>query len=498
MKSPTLTCFGSPRNLSSVAMLVALALAGAGMAGAKPAQPPDAADTAAATRAAPARSSPGPASYAPVVKKVLPSVVRVAITAKALPVSQVPEQFRRFFGDGQGDEESPGRSFGMPRQHGVGSGVIVTKDGYILTNNHVAENATDIKVILNDGREFTAKLVGRDPKTDIALLKIDAKGLPAIEVADSDAIEVGDIVLAVGNPFGIGQTVTMGMVSAKGRATLGLDYEDFIQTDAAINPGNSGGALVDSEGRLVGINTAILSRSGGNQGIGFAVPANLARHVMDGLRTEGRVVRGFMGVVIQDVTPALAKKFKLSANSGALVSDITAGSPADKAGLKSGDVILGFQGKAVRDSRQLKLKVADTAPGTKATAKVLRDGHEKNIEITLQELPDKSVAQVTPESADTETLKGVAVSDADAAARKQLGLPEDIKGAVVSQIEPASAAYEAGLREGDVIQEINRHPVTYTADAIKLSQSSTDKTTLLRVWSKGGSHYLVVDESKVS
>ena len=497
MKSFTLTPSTPARTLGTVGLFAALALVGVGMAGVKTTQPLDGVD-APASRAAPARSSPGPASYAPVVKKVLPSVVRVAITTKAQPVAQVPDQFRHFFGPGRDDEESPGRSFGMPRQHGVGSGVIITKDGYILTNNHVAENAADIKVLLNDGRELTAKLVGRDPMTDIAVLKIDATDLPAIEVADSDAIEVGDIVLAVGNPFGLGQTVTMGMVSAKGRATLGLDYEDFIQTDAAINPGNSGGALVDAEGRLVGINTAILSRSGGNQGIGFAVPSNLAQHVMDSLRKEGRVVRGFMGVAIQDVTPALAKQFNLPSNTGALVSDITAGSPADKAGLQSGDVILKFQGKSVRDSRQLKLKVAEIAPGTKATATVLRDGHEKNIEITLKELPGQSVAQTNPEGADTETLKGVAVSDADVAARKQLGLPENIKGAIVSQVEPGSVAYEAGLREGDVIQEINRHPVTSAADAIKLSQSSPDKSTLLRVWSKGGSHYLVVDESKVS
>ena len=496
MKSPALSWFASRGNLGFFALLAVLTLVGAGMAGVKPTQSPDSKDTAPTKSAEPVRTHAGSASYAPVVKKVLPSVVRVAITAKTQNVTQMPDMFRRFFGGREGDEESPGRSFGAPRQHGVGSGVIVSKDGYILTNNHVAENATDIKVVLNDSREFTAKLMGRDPKTDIALLKIDAKDLPAIEVADSDSIEVGDIVLAVGNPFGIGQTVTTGIVSAKGRATLGLDYEDFIQTDAAINPGNSGGALVDSDGRLVGINTAILSHSGGNQGVGFAVPSNLAQHVMDSLRKDGRVVRGFMGVTIQDVTPALAKEFKLPANSGALVADVTEGGPADKAGFKSGDVVLEFQGKPVRDSRQLKLKVGDTAPGTKAVAKVLREGKEKSLTVTLKELPDNTVAKVTPEGTDTDTLNGVAVTDADAAARKQLGLPEHVKGAIVSQVTPDSAAYEAGLREGDVIQEINKHPVTGAADAIKMSQNSTDKITLLRVWSKNGSHYLVVDESK--
>ncbi len=206
---------------------------------------------------------------------------------------------------------SSGQQFGhnmpMPKQHGMGSGVIVTKDGYLLTNNHVVDNADEVKVALGDGREFSAKVVGKDPKSDIAVLKIDAKDLPALELADSDKLEVGDVVLAVGNPFGVGQTVTSGIISATGRGSLGLDYEDMIQTDAAINPGNSGGALVDAEGRLIGINTAILSRSGGNQGIGFAVPVNLARSVMEGLVKDGRVVRGFMGVNIQDLTPRSRK-----------------------------------------------------------------------------------------------------------------------------------------------------------------------------------------------
>ena len=248
-------------------------------------------------------------SFAPVVKKVAPSVVKVFVTAKAKPAalsSHGRPDLRRFFGEGENGPDSP-HEFRGPNQHGVGSGVIVTKDGYILTNNHVVEGADDIKVALNDGREFSAKVIGRDPQTDIAVLKIDAHDLPFLTVADSDKIEVGDVVLAIGNPFGIGQTVTTGIISAKGRATLGLDYEDFIQTDAAINPGNSGGALVDTDGRLIGINTAILSHSGGNQGIGFAVPTNLARWVMEGLVQNGRVERGFLGVNIQDLTPASRK-----------------------------------------------------------------------------------------------------------------------------------------------------------------------------------------------
>ena len=286
-------------------------------------------------------------SFAPVVQKVTPAVVKIVTEARihntsmsgSGPGSQpdMDDLMRRFFGDGN-NGQMPRHNFRgprMPRQEGLGSGVIITKDGYILTNNHVVDGAEQVKVALQDGREFTAKVIGRDPKSDVAVVKIDGKDLPTIPVADSDKVEVGDVVLAIGNPFGIGQTVTTGIVSATGRGNaIGLDYEDFIQTDAAINPGNSGGALVDSEGRLIGINTAILSRSGGNQGIGFAIPSNLARDVSQSLVRDGRVTRGYLGVMIQDVNPALAKEFKLKSNTGALVSDVTEKSPAEKAGLK--------------------------------------------------------------------------------------------------------------------------------------------------------------------
>src|SRR5258708_3876985 len=335
----------------------------------------------------------GHSSFAPVVKKVAPGVVKVFTTTKLHntafngPPGEMDDLLRRFFGEPfQG--RNPHREFGVPRQQGIGSGVIATKDGYILTNNHVVDGADEVKVALQDGREFTAKVIGRDPKTDIAVIKIDAKDLPAVPMADSDKVEVGDVVLAIGNPFGIGQTVTTGIVSATGRAgALGLDYEDFIQTDAAINPGNSGGALVDAEGRLIGINTAILSRSGGNQGIGFAIPVNLARDVMESLVKDGHVTRGYLGVMIQDVTPALAKEFKLKDNTGALVGDGTAKSPAEKAGLESGDVIIEFNGKKVTDSRHLKLEVARTHPGDTVPIKVLRDGSAKSLEVTVKELP---------------------------------------------------------------------------------------------------------------
>ncbi|HEY5910864.1 MAG TPA: trypsin-like peptidase domain-containing protein, partial [Verrucomicrobiae bacterium] len=268
----------------------------------------------------------GRTSFAPVVKKVTPGVVKVFTTTKVHnmayngPSQDMDDLFRRFFGEQIPNGRMPRRQMEIPRQQGIGSGVIVTKNGYILTNNHVVDGADEVKVALQDGREFTAKVIGRDPKSDVAVIKVDAKDLPAVGMADSDKVEVGDVVLAIGNPFGIGQTVTTGIVSATGRGgTVGLDYEDFIQTDAAINPGNSGGALVDAEGRLIGINTAILSRSGGNQGIGFAIPVNLARDVMDSLVKDGHVTRGYLGVMIQDVTPSLAKEFKLKDNKGALV-----------------------------------------------------------------------------------------------------------------------------------------------------------------------------------
>jgi serine protease Do len=450
-------------------------------------------------------------SFAPVVKQVSPSVVKVFTTTKPKTISPrfVPPDdfFRRFFGFGDEFDGAngmpPGRGFRVPRQHGLGSGVIVTKDGYILTNNHVVENADDIRVALNDGRELSAKAVGGDPKTDIAVLKVEGEDLPYLTLADSDKLEVGDLVLAIGNPFGIGQTVTMGMVSAKGRTLLTADpgrdrYEDFIQTDAAINPGNSGGALVDAEGRLVGINTAILSETGGNMGIGFAVPVNLARFAMESIIKEGRVIRGYMGVSIQDVSDALAKEFKLKGSQGALVGDVTPKGPAERAGLRSGDVIVEFNGKPVEDSRTLKLQVAQVAPGTEASVKVIRDGDQKTVEVTLEEYPDRAIAARSSRSNKdfADPLDGVSVADVDRTVRSQIDLPPNVRGAVVVRIDPDSPSYEAGLREGDVIQEINRQPVRNADDAVRLSENVKNDAVLLKVWSRGGSHYVVVSQSR--
>ena len=462
-------------------------------------------------------NSPLGPSYAPIVKRVAPSVVKVEVSerAKSVAANELPPflnnpAFREFFGDQFGRQNGApggrGRSQ-QPPQEGLGSGVIVSADGYILTNNHVVQGADTIKVAFNDGRELTAKVVGTDPQSDLAVIKVEAKGLPAITFADSDQVEVGDRVLAVGNPFGIGQTVTSGMVSGLGRATMGLDYEDFIQTDAAINPGNSGGALVDGEGRLIGINTAILSRSGGSQGIGFAIPGNLARNVMEQLTANGKVVRGYLGVVMQNINPELAEQFKLTAREGVLVAEVTPDGPAAKAGIKGGDVITRFNGKPVSDSRHLKLVVATIVPGTKVATELNRDGKTVKVEIGLAERPSEKAlaragaggrgrADLGADDDDSGTLNGVGVGDLDAQMRREFDLPRTLRGALVTSVEPDSAAAAAGLQPGEVILEINRVAVGSAEDAIKLTEKTVSKKTLLRVWSQRGARYVVVDESK--
>jgi serine protease Do len=445
-------------------------------------------------------------SFSPVVKKVAPSVVKVFTKQKGKVVTQGGfgpgmgnPMFREFFGDESPFGPGGGRQFRTPTQKGIGSGVILTKDGYIITNNHVVEGADEVDVTLNDGRELKAKVIGKDPKSDVAVIKVEGKDLPAISLADSDKIEVGDVVLAVGNPFGIGQTVTMGMVSATGRDARGLvdlDYQDFIQTDAAINPGNSGGALVDAQGRLVGINTAILSRSGGNQGIGFAIPTNLAREVMDELVTHGQVTRGYLGVLIQDITPGLAKEFKLEDRKGALVGEVTPKSPAAKAGVESGDIVVALNDKDVTDSRHLKLEIARIKPGESATLKVLREGETKTLKVKVGELPGQQELAKNDAGKDDEgTLNGVTVSDLEPRMRQQFGVPPKVKGALVTQVEPDSAAAEAGLQAGDVILEINHEPVTGASEAVKLTEEPADKTTLLKLWTRGATRFVVVDES---
>jgi serine protease Do len=446
-------------------------------------------------------------SVAPVVKKVAPSVVTiystVTIRERPNPLFNDPF-FRRFFGDDSGSQSQPRKH----REQSLGSGVIVSSDGYILTANHVVEGADEVKVALASGeKEFNAKVIGTDPATDTAVLKVDGKSLPAITIADSDKLEVGDVVLAVGNPFGVGQTVTMGIVSALGRGGFGINnYENFIQTDAAINLGNSGGPLVDAEGRLVGINTWIISGSGGSQGLGFAVPINMARYAMERLISEGKVTRGYLGVMIQDVTPELANEFKLKEPTGALVGDVVPKGPADKAGFKDGDVVLDYNGKKVLDSRRLRLAVAETRPGSNVPVKILRDGKEKTLTATLGEIPKEVLArsgQGRPGErgqSKTDALDGVEVTDLDAQARREADVPSNVRGALVTNVDQDSNAADAGLRAGDVVIEINRQPVRNADEAVALSEKAKGDRILLRVWRRGegggGMLYLTVDNTK--
>lgn len=442
-------------------------------------------------------------SFKAVVQKVAPSVVNIYTTKT---VRQEPA-FAPFF-----DDPLFRQFFGVPfesiprerRERSLGSGVIVTEDGYILTNNHVVDGAEEIKVALADDKtEYEAKLIGTDPQTDLAVIKIEGKRFPAITMTDSDKLEVGDIVLAIGNPFGVGQTVTMGIVSAKSRGGMGIvDYEDFIQTDASINPGNSGGALVDVAGRLVGINQSIISRTGGNLGIGFSVPSNLARYVLERLITEGKVTRGYLGIIIQPVTPDLAREFNLPDNNGALVAEITPDSPAAKAGLKEGDVIVEFNGRKVTDSRQLRLLVAQTPPGTSVTLRLLRDGKPTSVTVKLAELPAEATrGGARPgglrRSQQPDLLDGVVVDDLTLRNRRAFNIPDDVQGALVVQVAPNSPAAAAGLQPGDVILEINRRRVLNAEEAVRASQDVKGERVLLRVWGRGGSRYVVITAKSV-
>jgi len=449
------------------------------------------------------------ASFAPVVKKAAPSVVYIYSTRTVHerlmhhPFLNDPI-FRQFFGD-QFPNEDQERT---RRERSLGSGVIVSPDGYILTANHVVDGADEIEISIGENKtEYTAKVVGTDPPTDVAVLKIDGKDMPAITLADSDQLEIGDIVLAIGNPYGLSQTVTMGIVSALGRNSLAgfNQYQDFIQTDAAINPGNSGGALVDAEGRLVGINTAIFSRDGGNQGIGFAVPINLARHVMERLIAGGRVMRGYLGILPQNLTPGLAKGFNLADQNGALVGDVLPGTPAEKSGIKPGDIIVAFNGKAIVDAPGFQLAVSECAPESPATVDLFSNGRRKTVTVTLAELPVKlSPRQNEPNHSDAgrpraDALDGVTVSDVDDQVRQQLRFPEKHQGAVIVDVEQDSNSAEAGLQRGDVIVEINRQPVTDAEDAVKFCKQARGDQILLKIWRRdgdfAGTHFLSVDNA---
>jgi serine protease Do len=434
-------------------------------------------------------------SFSEIVKRVSPSVVKIT-TQVAARRTAAPDGF-----PGLGGRRGAPEMRWIP-QGGLGSGVIISQDGYIATNNHVVDGVDAVTVTLTDGREFTANVVGHDEQTDIAVIKVEAENLPAVTFADTSNVEVGDRVLAIGNPFGIGETVTSGIVSAKGRHVGILadvqGYEDFIQTDAAINPGNSGGALVDVDGRLVGISTAILSRTGGFQGVGLAVPANMVAQVADSLVKTGKVVRGYLGVGIQNITPALADSFGLKSNKGALISEIVPDSPAAAVDLREGDVIVAINDEPVVDANELKLKVSSFSPGTKLRLDVLRDGETMEFSAVSGERPGsrRSGESMEPLSRHDEgALKGVAVGDIDPRARRELNIPAQVKGAVVSEVAPDSGAARAGIRPGDVILEINKQPVNSAEDAVQLCANAEGGKSLVRLWSRGNKVFVVVDET---
>jgi serine protease Do len=442
-------------------------------------------------------------SFAPIVEKVAPSVVTV-FTTQTVSRTQVPFPFsddalRHLFGG-----QLP-QSQGKQTLQGLGSGVIVSADGYILTANHVVSGAEEIMIGLGtELRKYKAKKVGTDSGTDVALLKIDEKNLPEITFADSDKARAGDIVLAVGNPFGLRQTVTMGIISAVGRGGVGIvDYENFIQTDAAINMGNSGGALVDIKGELLGINTAIFSRSGGNQGVGFAIPANLARDVMQSLREKGRVVRGYIGASVQTLTPELAEAMKLKGQAtGALVGEVAPKTPSEKAGLKTGDVITAVNGKKISDARELRLMIGSMAPGSKAQIQVNREGQTKMFDVQLAEMPAGVIEEGGPEASPEESAQaekttvfgGVAVTDITDDIRTALNLPKGVQGAVIAEVDADSSAGKAGLREGDVIQEVNKQRVQSAKDLVAASKKlKPNEKILIRVYSQGRSGYVALE-----
>lgn len=441
-------------------------------------------------------TQPAQPAFVELAKQLKPAVVNISskqTEGKAAP-SRSPsfeendpfqEFFDRFFG---------GRGSRRRQRPSLGSGFIINSTGYIVTNNHVVENASEIKVTLATQEEFAATLVGRDPKTDLALIKIkSAKPLPTVPFGNSDALEVGEWVLAIGNPFGLGHTVTSGIVSAKGRIIGAGPYDDFIQTDASINPGNSGGPLFNMRGQVIGINTAIVS---GGQGIGFAIPINLAKEVLLQLHDKGSVTRGWLGVAIQRISPDLVKAFKLEDTHGALVADVVSDGPAAKAGLQRGDVIVGFNGQKIQESTELPRLVAANAPGTRVQVEILRNGKKMTIPVTLGTLTDDKEAALKPQQYDIEESLGLRVEPLTPELARRLRL-DNPKGVVVSQVIPDSPAAEAGIQRGDIVREVNRQPVTdmesYTEATSRLTPNAPVLFLLER---RGNSLYVALKPSK--
>lgn len=436
-------------------------------------------------------------SYAEIVNRVSVSVVTIRTESRARAPRQFPFMddpfFRRFFGE-------PALPAPERRVRGLGSGVVVTADGYVLTNHHVIDGAQQIEIDLQGPRTVNARLVGSDPPSDLAVLKIDEGGLSPLVMADSDKVQVGDIVLAIGNPLGIGQTVTLGIISAKGRRT-GLSngsFEDFLQTDAPINRGNSGGALVDSNGDLVGINSQILSPSGGSIGIGFAIPSNMARDVLDQLVKHGKVTRGHLGVVVQPVTEDIATSLNLSTARGVIVSQLQTGSAADRAGLKRGDVILALNGNVISDPNSFRNEIAATPPGRTIILRIWRQGSEQELRPTLGEFtPEERESRPSPEDSpqpersDSGRL-GLAVQPLTAALAQELGLSSDTQGLMIVEVDPFGPAADAGIQRGDVIEQVNQQPVRSVADLRSLVERSGKDPLLLLVNHRGTTIFVTI------
>ncbi len=443
-----------------------------------------------------------PASgFTDVARQVTPAVVNITtvMTERVSDGSPLPDELRdrmeEFFGKPfdprRRGPQPPGEHRG-PRR-GQGSGVIISADGYVLTNNHVIDKAYEVRVTLPDKREFKGKIIGADPKSDLAVVKINASSLPAIPWGDASQLQVGEYVLAVGNPFGLNSTVTLGIVSAVGRGHMGItQYEDFIQTDAAINPGNSGGALVNTRGELVGINTAIFSQTGGYQGVGFAVSTTMAKPIYESLVKTGKVVRGYLGIGLQDLNQDLATSFSMKDSKGALVSDVKEDSPADQAGLKQGDVIIEYQGILIEDGVALQRMVTRTPVGSKVPVKVMRDGRARDLTVRVGEQPElEKVAKKVESGEHDYALAGLSVEDLNQNTARELGIKGKAQGVVVTSVDPDSGAERAGLVPGDIIQEVNRRPVKSVKEFEKVSSDlKKGDSILMLVNRRGGSLFL--------
>jgi len=449
-------------------------------------------------------------AFRTVAKAMRPSVVSISTIKHVRPSRldrnrdrarpQIPEQFRDFFGD-----QSPfDRFFEMPNlpegfdQEGLGSGVVVSSDGYILTNNHVVRGADEVNVTLSDRRTISAKVVGTDPKTDLAVIKVEGNGLVPATLGNSDAAEVGEWVLAVGSPFGLDQTVTAGIISAKGRQMEIADYEDFIQTDAAINPGNSGGPLVNLKGQVIGINTAIASGNGTYNGVGFAIPSNLASTIKDAIVKNGKVQRGRLGALIQDLNEDLAKSFNYESTKGVLIGDVLDNSPAKKAGLKSGDIVVEYNGKPMDSASQFRMAVASTAPGTSSEVTIVRDGKRQTLKITTDELTD-DVAKTAPSGAAEESSAdfGLTVQTLTGELAEKLGYEQDQQGVVITDVEPTSIAWRAGLRARDLVVDVDGKSVRNIRDFREaMSKADTAKGVRMQVMREGGRRFVFLKTNR--